>query len=78
MNCLYFIEFILMIFKFKLKNKNIFRYKVDIEEICLSASREFEFEIKQRVIEDEWNEQMLIFEYYKNRGFMFLDKVFIE
>lgn len=78
MNCLYFIEFISMIFKFKLKNKNIFRYKVDIEEICLSASREFEFEIKQRVIEDEWNEQMLIFEYYKNRGFMFLDKVFIE
>lgn len=78
MNCLYFIEFISMIFKFKLKNKNIFRYKVDIEEICLSASREFEFEIKQRVIEDEWNEQMLIFEYYKNCGFMFLDKVFIE
>lgn len=35
-----------MIFKFKLENKNIFRYKVDIEEICLSASREFEFEIK--------------------------------
>lgn len=78
MNCLYFIEFIPMIFKFKLKNKNTFRHKADIEEICLSASRELELEIKQRVTEDEWNEQMLTFEHYKNRGPMFLDKVSTE
>lgn len=56
----------------------VFRHKSDIEEICMSASRELELEIKQRVTEDEWNEQMLTFEHYKNRGPMFLDKVSTE
>ncbi|XP_052708586.1 uncharacterized protein LOC128183562 isoform X10 [Crassostrea angulata] len=56
----------------------LIKHKSDIEEICLSASRELELEIKQRVTEDEWNEQMLTFEHYKNRGPMFLDKVSTE
>ena len=49
-----------------------------MEEICRSASRELELEIKLRMTEEEWTEQVLNFEHYKKRGPMFLDKTFTE
>lgn len=56
----------------------IFRHKAAIEEICLGASRELELEIKMRMTEEEWTEQVLAFEHYKRRGPIYLDKVFTE
>ncbi|GFN75495.1 dynein beta chain, ciliary [Plakobranchus ocellatus] len=53
-------------------------HKSEIEEICKGASRELELEIKMRVTEEEWTEQVLNFEHYKKRGPMFLDKAFTE
>ena len=35
-----------------------FRHKVEIEEICRNASREQELEIKMRITEEEWTEQV--------------------
>lgn len=56
----------------------LFRHKTAIEEICLGASRELELEIKMRMTEEEWTEQVLAFEHYKRRGPIYLDKVFTE
>jgi hypothetical protein len=44
------------------------RNKQDIEEICHGAARELELEIKMKVTEEEWTEQVLAFEHYKKRG----------
>ena len=54
------------------------RHKTEIEEICRGASRELELEIKMRMTEEEWTEQVLAFEPYKRRGPIYLDKVFTE
>lgn len=54
------------------------RNKQDIEEICHGAARELELEIKMKVTEEEWTEQVLAFEHYKKRGPMYLDKAFTE
>ena len=35
-----------------------FRHKKEIEEICWSAAREQELEVKMRMTEDEWTEQV--------------------
>ncbi|KAJ8314952.1 hypothetical protein KUTeg_007102 [Tegillarca granosa] len=56
----------------------LIQHKAEIEEICRGASRELELEIKMRVTEEEWTEQVLAFEHYKKRGPMFLDKAFTE
>ncbi|OWF37572.1 Dynein heavy chain 5, axonemal [Mizuhopecten yessoensis] len=56
----------------------LIKHKLEIEEICRGASRELELEIKMRVTEEEWNEQVLTFEHYKKRGPMYLDKVSTE
>ena len=55
-----------------------FRNRAEMEEICRSASRELELEIKLRMTEEEWTEQVLNFKHYKKRGPMFLDKTFTE
>ena len=54
------------------------RHKTEIEEICRGAGRELELEIKMRVTEEEWNEQVLTFEHYKKRGPMYLEKTSTE
>ncbi|XP_060567478.1 dynein axonemal heavy chain 5-like [Ruditapes philippinarum] len=56
----------------------LIKHKAAIEEICLGASRELELEIKMRMTEEEWTEQVLAFEHYKRRGPIYLDKVFTE
>ncbi|XP_055954878.1 dynein axonemal heavy chain 8 [Patella vulgata] len=56
----------------------LIKYKTEIEEICRGASRELELEIKMRLTEEEWTEQVLNFEHYKKRGPMYLDKIFTE
>ncbi|CAL1527205.1 unnamed protein product [Lymnaea stagnalis] len=56
----------------------LIKHKSDVEEICKGASRELELEIKMRVTEEEWTEQVLNFEHYKKRGPMYLDKAFTE
>ncbi|CAG5121564.1 unnamed protein product, partial [Candidula unifasciata] len=56
----------------------LIQYKVEVEEICKGASRELELEVKMRMTEEEWTEQVLNFEHYKKRGPMFLDKTFTE
>ncbi|XP_035829673.1 dynein heavy chain 5, axonemal isoform X2 [Aplysia californica] len=56
----------------------LIKHKTEIEEICKGASRELELEIKMRVTEEEWTEQVLNFDHYKKRGPMFLDKAFTE
>ncbi|WAR07684.1 DYHG-like protein [Mya arenaria] len=42
----------------------LIKHKTAIEEICLGASRELELEIKMRMTEEEWTEQVLAFEPY--------------
>ena len=54
------------------------RHKVEIEEICHAASREMELEVKMRITEEEWTEQVLAFEHYKRLGPIYLDKAFTE
>ncbi|XP_052807484.1 dynein axonemal heavy chain 5-like isoform X7 [Mya arenaria] len=56
----------------------LIKHKTAIEEICLGASRELELEIKMRMTEEEWTEQVLAFEPYKRRGPIYLDKVSTE
>ncbi|XP_059166583.1 dynein axonemal heavy chain 8-like [Physella acuta] len=56
----------------------LIKHRSEVEEICRGASRELELEIKMRVTEEEWTEQVLNFEHYKKRGPMFLDKAFTE
>ncbi|XP_063714091.1 dynein axonemal heavy chain 5-like isoform X5 [Symsagittifera roscoffensis] len=48
--------------------------KDDIEEICNNAGLELELEMKLRMTEEEWGEQVLIVEHYKRRGKVFLNK----
>lgn len=56
----------------------LIKHKLEIEEICRGASQELELEIKMRVTEEEWTEQVLNFEHYKRRGPMYLDKAFTQ
>ncbi|XP_052089132.1 uncharacterized protein LOC127725852 isoform X10 [Mytilus californianus] len=66
---------------FKLKHLleiELIKHKTEIEEICHGAARELELEIKMKVTEEEWTEQVLAFEHYKKRGPMYLDKAFTE
>ncbi|XP_070190368.1 uncharacterized protein [Littorina saxatilis] len=56
----------------------LIKHKTEIEEICRGASQELELEIKMRVTEEEWTEQVLNFEHYKRRGPMYLDKAFTQ
>ena len=58
--------------------KSFNRHKVEIEEICHAASREMELEVKMRITEEEWTEQVLAFEHYKRLGPIYLDKAFTE
>lgn len=51
---------------------------MEIEEICHAASREMELEVKMRITEEEWTEQVLAFEHYKKLGPIYLDKAFTE
>ena len=37
---------------------SVSRHKAEIEEICKGASRELELEIKMRITEEEWTEQV--------------------
>ncbi|XP_071954985.1 uncharacterized protein [Antedon mediterranea] len=46
----------------------------EIEEICHCASKELELEVKLRITEEEWTEQVLMFKNYKNRGPIYLEK----
>lgn len=54
------------------------KHKREIEEICLSAKKEQELESKMRSIEEEWNEQVLSFNSYKDYGEICLDKRYTE
>ena len=56
----------------------ICRHKQEIEDICHAASREMELEVKMRITEEEWTEQVLAFEHYKKLGPIYLDKAFTE
>ncbi|CAH1799095.1 unnamed protein product [Owenia fusiformis] len=56
----------------------LLKHKPEIEEIARCASREQELEIKMRITEEEWTEQVLQFEPYKKRGPIYLDKAFTE
>ncbi|XP_033113255.1 dynein heavy chain 5, axonemal-like isoform X2 [Anneissia japonica] len=46
----------------------------EIEEICHCASKELELEVKLRITEEEWTEQVLMFQNYKKRGPIYLEK----
>lgn len=44
----------------------------------MCANRELELEVKMRLTEEEWTEQVLTFEHYKRRGPIYLDKSFTQ
>ncbi|XP_068697910.1 dynein axonemal heavy chain 8-like [Montipora foliosa] len=46
----------------------LLQHQAAVEEICRCASRELELEAKMRSTEEEWTEQVLTFENFKNRG----------
>lgn len=50
----------------------LLQHQAAIEEICRCASRELELEAKMRSTEEEWTEQVLTFENFKNRGLVCL------
>ncbi len=50
------------------------RHQEEIEEICRCASKEQELEVKLRITEEEWTEQVLTFQKYKDRGPIYLEK----
>ncbi|XP_048577711.1 dynein axonemal heavy chain 8 isoform X3 [Nematostella vectensis] len=50
----------------------LLEHQKKIRDICRSASRELELELKMRSIEEEWTEQVLTFENFKNRGLVCL------
>lgn len=50
----------------------LLQHQAAIEEICRCASRELELEAKMRSTEEEWTEQVLTFENFKNRGLVSL------
>ncbi|XP_075255403.1 dynein axonemal heavy chain 5-like isoform X4 [Convolutriloba macropyga] len=63
------------VFKLKaLLEIGLYVKKDDIEEICANAGLELELEMKLRMTEEEWGEQVLIVEHYKRRGKVFLNK----
>ncbi|XP_071801693.1 uncharacterized protein [Asterias amurensis] len=49
-------------------------HQTEIEDICRCASKEQELEVKLRITEEEWTEQVLSFEEYKKRGPIYLEK----
>ncbi|CAF3476774.1 unnamed protein product [Rotaria socialis] len=54
------------------------KYQNEISAICFSAQKELELEIKMRSIEEEWTEQILNFEPYKDYGLILLEKRYVE
>ena len=50
----------------------------EIEEICYAAKKEQELESRMRIIEEEWNEQVLSFTVYKDYGEVCFDKEYTE
>ncbi len=57
-----------------MKCLSLFRHQAEIEDICRCASKEQELEVKLRITEEEWTEQVLSFEEYKKRGPIYLEK----
>ena len=53
-------------------------HSFEIEEICKAAKKEQELESKMRAIEEEWNEQVLSFSFYKDYGEIVFDKEYTE
>ncbi|XP_030850579.1 dynein heavy chain 8, axonemal isoform X3 [Strongylocentrotus purpuratus] len=53
-------------------------HQAEIEEICHCASKELELEVKLRVTEEEWTEQVMTFTDYKRRGPIYLEKDSME
>jgi uncharacterized protein YpmS len=54
------------------------KYQNEISAICFSAQKELELETKMRSIEEEWTEQILNFEPYKDYGSVLLEKRYVE
>lgn len=50
----------------------------EIKEICKAAKKEQELESQMKIIEEEWNEQVLVFASYKDYGEICFDKVYTE
>lgn len=50
----------------------------EIKEICKAAKKEQELESQMKIIEEEWNEQVLNFASYKDYGEVIFDKVYTE
>lgn len=57
---------------------NLDKFRSEISAVCFSAQKELELEIKMRTIEEEWTEQILNFEPYKEYGFVILEKRYVE
>ncbi|XP_071504103.1 dynein axonemal heavy chain 5-like [Diadema antillarum] len=56
----------------------LIKHQTEIEEICHCASKELELEVKLRITEEEWTEQVLTFTEYKRRGPIYLEKDSME
>ncbi|UJR24993.1 hypothetical protein I4U23_006354 [Adineta vaga] len=54
------------------------KYQDEISAVCFSAQKELELEVKMRSIEEEWTEQILNFEPYKDYGSIVLEKRYVE
>lgn len=54
----------------------VFRYQSEINEISEIAQKEMEHELKMSQIEEEWLEQVLLFQDYKKLGPIVLDQDF--
>ncbi|CAF1032650.1 unnamed protein product [Adineta ricciae] len=54
------------------------KYREEISAVCFSAQKELELETKMRSIEEEWTEQILSFEPYKDYGSVLLEKRYVE
>lgn len=50
----------------------------EIKDICKAAKKEQELESQMKIIEEEWNEQVLSFRPYKDYGEICFDKVYTE
>lgn len=57
---------------------NLDKSQNEIAAICFSAQKELELETRMRSIEEEWTEQILNFEPYKDYGFVLLEKRYVE
>ena len=53
-------------------------YEAPIRDICKAAKKEQELEIKMRSIEEEWNEQVLVFISFKSYGEICFEKEYTE